>query len=230
MEEKDKTRNKNTQQVNTDQKQLEKRRKALKTILAGSGTAITAASLKDQWARPVVETVVLPAHAQASITTFATTVVVAANTNELLDLLVPAAHAQFGTTPSPTAAPTTSAPTTAPPTTSAPTTAPPATPAGDRKICIEVAGDEYATKIQVTIEGVPTLYSLPEPGVPNELPFPDTALTADPPNALAVSLSGALSADGKTVDGFITVGAVTTFYSAPLFGNGCNLTAPAIPG
>jgi len=46
--------------------ELQKRRKALKNILAGSGTVVTAAAMKDKWARPVVESVVLPAHAQTS--------------------------------------------------------------------------------------------------------------------------------------------------------------------
>jgi len=42
------------------------RRKALKSILAGSGGIVTAAAMQDKWVRPVIESVLLPAHAQTS--------------------------------------------------------------------------------------------------------------------------------------------------------------------
>lgn len=42
------------------------RRKALKTILAGGGAVATSLSLPKQWTRPIVEAVIVPAHAAAS--------------------------------------------------------------------------------------------------------------------------------------------------------------------
>jgi len=42
------------------------RRKLLKTIAAGSGAVITGKSLPESWKRPVVDAVLLPAHAQTS--------------------------------------------------------------------------------------------------------------------------------------------------------------------
>jgi len=42
------------------------RREALKALSAASGAILTAAMLPDKWARPVVGSGVLPAHAQAS--------------------------------------------------------------------------------------------------------------------------------------------------------------------
>jgi hypothetical protein len=74
---------------------LEKRRKALKNILAGSGTVVSAAAMQDKWARPVIETVILPAHAQTSfVGGFAAGgIVQGVEENKLLDVLVPSAHA-----------------------------------------------------------------------------------------------------------------------------------------
>ena len=43
-----------------------KRRKLLKSVAAGGSTLVVAKVLPDQWARPVVESVMLPAHAQTS--------------------------------------------------------------------------------------------------------------------------------------------------------------------
>lgn len=42
------------------------RRKMLKSIAAGSGAVVAGASLPDQWAKPMVDSVLLPAHANAS--------------------------------------------------------------------------------------------------------------------------------------------------------------------
>ena len=42
------------------------RRKLLKSIAAGSGAVIAGKSLPDSWSRPVVDSVMLPAHAQTS--------------------------------------------------------------------------------------------------------------------------------------------------------------------
>jgi len=44
----------------------ENRRKLLKSIAAGSGAVIAGKSLPENWARPVVDSIALPAHAQTS--------------------------------------------------------------------------------------------------------------------------------------------------------------------
>ena len=46
------------------------RRKLLKGIAAGSGAVIAGKNLPDSWSRPVVDTVMLPAHAQTSMMRF----------------------------------------------------------------------------------------------------------------------------------------------------------------
>ncbi|NOY16672.1 MAG: hypothetical protein GXP23_07075 [Gammaproteobacteria bacterium] len=52
----------------TDKKNMtaENRRNLLKTIAAGSGAIITGKALPDSWARPVIDSVLLPVHAQTS--------------------------------------------------------------------------------------------------------------------------------------------------------------------
>ena len=82
-------------EMEANKEKLEKRRKALKNILAGSGTVITAAAMQDKWAKPVIESVVLPAHAQTSgIAGFVVSNVAnAPQQNQILDTLVPSAHA-----------------------------------------------------------------------------------------------------------------------------------------
>jgi hypothetical protein len=50
----------------TDNKSSENRRKLLKTIAAGSGAVIAGKNLPENWARPVVDSVLLPAHAITS--------------------------------------------------------------------------------------------------------------------------------------------------------------------
>lgn len=57
------------------------RRKLLKSIAAGTGTVIAGKSLPESWSRPVVDSVILPAHAQTStdvtyIATYPTTAAV----------------------------------------------------------------------------------------------------------------------------------------------------------
>lgn len=42
------------------------RRKALKSMVAGSGAVIAGKSLPEEWAKPMVDSVLLPAHAQTS--------------------------------------------------------------------------------------------------------------------------------------------------------------------
>jgi hypothetical protein len=52
----------------TDKKSIESRRKLLKSITAGSGAIVAGTSLPKSWSRPVIGSVVLPAHAQTSCT------------------------------------------------------------------------------------------------------------------------------------------------------------------
>jgi len=51
----------------------ENRRKLLKSIAAGSGAVIVGKNLPDSWSRPVVDAVMLPAHAQTSARYFSDT-------------------------------------------------------------------------------------------------------------------------------------------------------------
>ena len=50
----------------TDKKSSESRRKLLKSIAAGSGAVVAGKSLPESWTTPVVDSVMLPAHAQTS--------------------------------------------------------------------------------------------------------------------------------------------------------------------
>jgi hypothetical protein len=50
----------------TNKKSNESRRKLLKSIAAGSGAVIAGKSLPENWSRPVVDSVMLPAHAETS--------------------------------------------------------------------------------------------------------------------------------------------------------------------
>lgn len=49
-----------------DKKSIESRRKLLKQIAAGSGAIVAGKSLPESWSRPVVDSVLLPAHALTS--------------------------------------------------------------------------------------------------------------------------------------------------------------------
>ena len=51
----------------TDKKSSESRRKLLKAIGASSGAIVAGKSLPESWSRPVVDSVLLPAHAQTSM-------------------------------------------------------------------------------------------------------------------------------------------------------------------
>lgn len=51
----------------TDKKSRESRRKLLKSIATGSGAVVVGKTLPESWSRPVVDSVMLPAHAQASL-------------------------------------------------------------------------------------------------------------------------------------------------------------------
>ncbi len=50
----------------TDKKSNDSRRKLLKSIATGSGAVVAGKSLPESWIKPVIDTVLLPAHAQAS--------------------------------------------------------------------------------------------------------------------------------------------------------------------
>ena len=52
----------------TDKKSRESRRKLLKSIAAGSGAIVAGKSLPENWSKPAVDSVLLPAHAQTSPT------------------------------------------------------------------------------------------------------------------------------------------------------------------
>jgi hypothetical protein len=49
-----------------DKKSSESRRKLLKSIVAGSGAVVAGKSLPESWGKPVVDSVILPAHAETS--------------------------------------------------------------------------------------------------------------------------------------------------------------------
>lgn len=66
MSKTEKTSNKSTLASNEDQ--INSRRKALKSMLAASGVVAGSQALSSEWTRPLVESVVLPAHAQTSDT------------------------------------------------------------------------------------------------------------------------------------------------------------------
>jgi anaerobic selenocysteine-containing dehydrogenase len=46
------------------------RRKLLKSIAAGTGAVVAGKSLPESWSRPVVDSVMLPAHAATSIQSY----------------------------------------------------------------------------------------------------------------------------------------------------------------
>jgi len=50
----------------TDKTSIESRRKLLKSIAAGSGVIVAGKSLPENWTKPVVDSVLLPVHAQTS--------------------------------------------------------------------------------------------------------------------------------------------------------------------
>lgn len=80
------------------------RRKLLKSIAAGSGAVIAGRSLPESWSRPVVDSVLLPVHAQTSGAVYSGTGLVtgwdSSDRNSLLaevtDSLLPQATAQAG--------------------------------------------------------------------------------------------------------------------------------------
>lgn len=86
------------------------RRKLLKSVVAGGGAVTAAKMLPEQWARPVVDSVLLPSHAQTSVAALGAFVssgpiaMLSTQTQqladqgfseELLEFFTPAAHAGF---------------------------------------------------------------------------------------------------------------------------------------
>ena len=73
------------------------RRKLLKSVAAGGGAIIAGKTLPENWVRPAVESVVLPAHAQTSLRRYSGTQMASLESDSLLaratDSLVPRAHA-----------------------------------------------------------------------------------------------------------------------------------------
>ena len=82
------------------------RRKLLKSIAAGSGAVIVGKSLPESWSRPVVDSVMLPAHAVTSMFRYGglnLLFVLTDNDNDndsILDTLLPTANAGVGGKPS----------------------------------------------------------------------------------------------------------------------------------
>lgn len=78
-------------------KHTKARRKLLKTSIVGAGAVIAGKSLPEQWARPVVESITLPAHAQTSLLSAGGPLLlsVTAIDDSIIDLLVPTAQAQY---------------------------------------------------------------------------------------------------------------------------------------
>ena len=100
---KNKTESSKNQAISEDNIQGTTRRKALKSLLATSGVVAGSQALSSQWSKPLIEAVVLPAHAQTSGTsgTFTSGIInnpIASNRNwfrnsNLLDTLISPAHA-----------------------------------------------------------------------------------------------------------------------------------------
>lgn len=76
------------------------RRKLLKSIAAGSGAVVAGRTLPDSWSRPVVDSIVLPAHAQTSARIYGGLQVTDNESErnmfaEALDLVLPTAQADI---------------------------------------------------------------------------------------------------------------------------------------
>lgn len=73
---------------------IEERRKRLKQILAGGGMFVGAAAMQKEWTRPVIDSVILPVHAQtSSLNGSFTAQASVSSATGLLDYVIPQAHA-----------------------------------------------------------------------------------------------------------------------------------------
>lgn len=70
-------------------KSSESRRKLLKSIAAGSGAVIAGKSLPENWSKPVVDSVLLPIHAQTTATTCTITMIVTGPLGQNENVVVP---------------------------------------------------------------------------------------------------------------------------------------------
>lgn len=109
-----------------------KRRGALKAAGTGAAGIVTAASLPSEWKKPIIDSIVLPAHAQMSPGSGTDSGTTADPGNSGTTTSAPMVSTTTTTTTTTTSAPTTSVPmmsttTTSVPTTSAPTTSAPPT-------------------------------------------------------------------------------------------------------
>ena len=109
-------------EASTTEKNIESRRKVLKGTLAGAGAT---ALMPEGWINPVINTVVIPAHAQMSPNAATSS---ASTTSPGSGTTAPATTAPATTAPA-TTAPATTAPATTAPATTAPATTAPATTA-----------------------------------------------------------------------------------------------------
>jgi hypothetical protein len=81
-------------------KTVENRRKLLKSVAAGGGAIIAGKTLPKEWSRPVVDSVILPAHAATSLGPFsgsAGSVMLDSDSMlaQAMDAVIPQAHAQY---------------------------------------------------------------------------------------------------------------------------------------
>lgn len=76
--------------------QVQSRRQLLKATVAGTGAVVAGKSLPEQWSRPLVDSVTLPAHAETSARAVGAPLLLslAAADDTLIDNLIPTAHAQ----------------------------------------------------------------------------------------------------------------------------------------